>query len=231
MPTRSLDKDPLYQGLLLSLPFMEGTGTLGTADVARPHHPVTMTHSPAWVQLANGLWVLDFDGTNDYLSCAAASSTDLDFTTGDFSGCIWVYLDTLIENKYLFSRSGGYGVSGWMFRIHTDNKIYMFTTAAGPVPIIAYSTTVLSTGSWQLLGWSKSGATTTIYWLGQDVSYERSSASPNLTSGANDFFVSRYASGSYRVDGRLWNPRIWGRALSPSEHMSIYKRERHLFGV
>jgi hypothetical protein len=107
MPTRSLDKDPINTGLLLSIPMFEGVGSSVVADVARPHHPITQVHAPGWTQLASGIWVMDFL-FDDYLSCLGASCTDLNFTTGDFSVTAWHRLKTgLLIYLTLAGRSSG----------------------------------------------------------------------------------------------------------------------------
>lgn len=224
MPTRSFDKDPLYQGLLLSLPMMEGTGTAVTADVAKPHHLVTLTHAPTWTQLASGLWMMDFNSAHpDYLSCLAASCTDLDFTTGFFSLCVWVY-PTSVTNKTILWRKGAIAGSGWgIFLTATETRYYTndVYTAGPPLPL----------NTWSLLGYARTGALTGLaYYNGPDAT--TSSSAKNITSTANNLTVATFSDGiTYPFNGRLWNPRIWGRVLSPNEHMSIWKRERHLFGV
>lgn len=221
MPTRSLDKDPINQGLLLSIPMREGTGSSVVADVARPHHPITQVHAPSWTQLPSGLWVLDFDSAHpDYLVCPAASCADLAFTTGLFSGAIWVNLTTNTGPVIGKRAAGG---NGWVLYAPgiTSRGLYGSggSATAGAIPA----------SIWSLLGWSRTSTTTVRHYLnGIDDTTSETFASP---SAAGDLEIATYSGAIPGIKGRLWNPRIWGRALSPSEHMSIFKRERHLFGL
>ncbi len=226
MPTRSLDKDPLNQGLLLSIPMFEGTGTATVKDVARPHHPITQVHAPAWTQLANGLWVMDFDGANDYLSCAGASCTDLNFLVAGFSAVIWIKPDTYASYMSILGRSV-LNTSGWRFYI--DANRYVRFRGSDANQTISNATTA---GVWILAGFSHTSTSSggvRIYINGIDEVW--TPAAHILVTSAADFIVAFADAGYSRFDGKLWNPRIWGRALSPSEHMSIFKRERHLFNV
>ena len=64
------DKLTKNQGLLLALTFEEAHGAL-TYDRAKPTHPMTLTGTPSWAKLANGLTVLDFNPSNpDFLQCS-----------------------------------------------------------------------------------------------------------------------------------------------------------------
>ncbi len=232
MPTRSLDKDPLNQGLLLSLPMFEGTGTATVRDVARPHHPVGMTHSPAWGTLASGQTYLDLDGANDYLQCAAASCTDLDFTTGDFSGCVWATQTTNNGYQHLMCR-GTLATDGWLFRYYahaTAGYIQFCSSQAGASQNSRY-TGALTNGAWVCCGFSRSGASVRIYMNGADATTVAGSH-VNPATSARKLLLGIYDDeATLALDGSMWNPRIWNRALSPSEHMGIFKRERHLLGV
>lgn len=225
---RSFDKG-INRQLLFSLPMREGTGAVSTQDMAKPHHPVLQTHAPVWTQLASGIWVLDFDGANDYLSCLAASCTDLDFTAGDFSGCVWVYLDSLAANVSFITR-GVAAASGWIFDGLTTGVV-QFKSCQGGAATQTTSTAAaaIATGAWRLIGWGRSGAGARVVIDGIDVTSVAGVHVDPLTSAAN-LQVGALAGADF-MNGKMWNPRIWGRALSPQEHMSIFQRERHWFGV
>ncbi len=232
--SRSLDKDPLYQQLLFSLPMREGSGTVGTADVAKPHHPVTLTHSPAWTQVGpNNLWVLSLDGLNDYLVCAGASCTDLNFVAEDFSGCIWVYPSNSpnYTGAWLLGR-GAYPGDGWAMWVGSEAPGYRnnLTTIQGATVQQSYGTTRgVPVSAWSLIGFTRVGASVRLYQDGRDDTATTASH-VNPTTSANDLGIGKKSATSY-YKGYLWNPRVWGRALKPDEHKQLFDRERKLFNV
>lgn len=225
--TRSLDKDPLNQGLLLSLPMFEGTGAVSLMDVAKPHHPVTITHAPVWTYLPSGLPVLSFtDDHPDYLTCAAASSADLDFTTGSFSCVAWVYTTT--GGGYIINKCDN-ATCGYVL-VLTSFKVGLYTyNNAGS---LHQTTATFPVSTWWCIGATKSVGNVSLYYNG---SYQASAGyvyatlktavAIALTMGTNN----AHTAGQH--DGYLWNPRIWPRELSPAEHRTTWMRERHLFGV
>lgn len=225
MPTRSLDKDPLYSQLVFSLPMREGTGTAVVADVARPHHPVTQVHAPVWTQLPSGIWVMDFDGTNDYLQCPAASSVDLNFTGGDFSAAVWAYKDA--QAGCLFCRGIQNG-DGWILS-SGNSQPFMETCQVGTRQS-SYGP-VFSLSTWALISFSRSGTSVRLYHNGWDGTSTAGVHTNPLTSARNLYIGEYNTLGVVPFNGRLWNPRIWGRALSPAEHRQLFLRERHLFNV
>jgi hypothetical protein len=227
--SRSIDKDPLYQQLLFSLPMREGTGTVGTADVAKPHHPVTLTHAPAWTALTSGLYVLDFTAAHpDYLEATNASTVDLDFTTGDYSMDLWVNPDAIALNQWLMARGAG-NTSGWMLYL-SGGGVITVRTAQGGTQQITTSSACIAAGTWANIGFSRQGANIRTYSNGQDVTNSAAAHINPLTS-ALALRLCYSTSDTYPYDGRLWNPRIWGRALRPDEHKQIFDRERAKFGV
>lgn len=220
--------DPLNHGLLFSLPMFEGAGSATVLDVARPHHPVTQVHAPVWTRLSSGLWVLDFDGANDLLSCAAESSTDLDFTSGDFSMVVWLYPHGLGGNGRFLNKGAG-GQSGWGWRI-TESATVFYTSQAGATQSSADSG--IAANTWTLRGISRVGASIRIYAAGVDATATAGTHINPTSAAAHPLEIGARTVGTdYFFDGLLWNPRIWARSLSAAEHRMMFERERGLFGV
>lgn len=227
--SRGFDSDSLENQLLFSLPMFEGSGTATVRDVSRAHHPVTQTHAPVWTQLSpSGLWCLDFDGASDCVKCDVGSCSDLDFTTGDFSGVAWEAIDTLKNNATMLYR---YSASkGWFFGSHLNGALWAATCDAGGIKVSQSGAGEVQASAWQLVGFSRSGTSVRVYVNGRDVT--ASAATHNAIVSVNQhLYICYNSSSAVYLDGRLWNPRIWSRALSPAEHRSIWLRERHLFGV
>jgi len=219
---RGYDKSDLNKGLLLSLPFDEGTGTVSVQDVAKPHHPVLMTHAPVWTQLSSGLWVLAFDGTNDYMSIAAASAPSLDWTTGSFSFAFWISPTRFGSFSTLYDRQ----TLTKGFRIRQDLGMW-FEAEGGYFP--PNNDVVGST--WQLYSFTRQGVKLAYYRNGGMCSTNDNCTLTMTSKAALDVYIGQSQAGTERYQGSMWGFRIWSRALSPAEHMEIFNRERDLFGV
>jgi len=62
---QSYDKLTINANKVLDLPGIEGAGSI-IHDVSKYHNNGTI-NLPTWTQLGSGLWVLDFDGSDDYV--------------------------------------------------------------------------------------------------------------------------------------------------------------------
>ena len=228
---RGLGKD-----CLLDLPMFEGIGAASLMDVAKPHHLVTQTHAPTWVRLSSGLYVLSFTSTDpDFLWCAAASCTDLNFiSTASFSVACWAYVSlSLGANVTMpFMMRGLYGTDGWVFgpkNIGGGGKSFILYDGKNQQGAYS-STTSYSLNTWMLFGASKVGTSARLYVNGVDVTLGNDGISP--TSANRKLYLgiqNDETTGPF--GGMMGRPRIWNRALSPAEHVEIFNRERHLFGV
>jgi len=226
--------------MLLDLPFREGIGAI-TRDVAKPHHQdVDLINAPTWESLVSGLGVIDLDGVNQYLQLLAASSLDLDFTSGDYSLGGWVYFrtggsdDKTPMSRFLLDNNG------WEL-YHYDNEILTLrhhhagTVVAGHPRTAAYSSN-WAFNKWWFMGISRYGASAQ-FWRGDIngiVALPTSSTAGGLVDPeacAQDLLIGNDTTNTNLHNGKLGRPRIWGRALSGSEWMSIFHMEKHWFGV
>jgi len=215
--------DPLNRGLVFALPMFEGSGTASVLDCARPHHPVTQTHAPSWTQLASGHWCMGFDGASDYLTSLAANTSDMDFTTGEFSMSIWHYAHS-VDTKALISRGTAALKTGWNWE-YVGNALRFYTSGVDFAEGGARTANV-----WQLVSLSRTGATTmAMYRNGADETSDSSIG--NITSSVGNFCIGVHPELIFPFDGLLALPRIWNRALSASEHKELFERSRGLFGV
>jgi len=229
--TRGYDNYRPNQGLLLDLQFRETTGTT-TADWSKAYHiPATLTGAPTWAVLGNDLTYLSFDPANpDRLTIAAASSTDLDFTTSSFSGAAWIYPDAY-GNRYLMDKSGA--AVGWAFWISGTSPYLAFTTAnAGPLTQTSYGGTGLALSAWQFVAFTRTGATGRLFLNGVDVTTTPATHVNPASSAAVDMTIGTIVgAGAGWYDGRMWRPRIWNRDLAAWELLALYEEERSQFGV
>jgi len=233
--TRATDFN-LNRQLLFSLPMFEGVGSATVKDVSKAHHPVTMVHSPVWVQLASGLWVLDFDGASDKLYSPAANCTDLNFSTEYITWAVWVYMDGFTNYPRFMSK----GSPGWRFGVYSDSggdarKPYLDMQDA-----VGHSKTFLCPAdgaiaytTWTLISVSRyTRLPTRVFFCVNGVNLTCTDTWGDYDPGpsARDLDICSELSDRW-INGRIWNPRIWSRALSPAEHMQIFNAEREFFGV
>lgn len=234
------DKLKLNQNLLLSIPMFEGTGTVSVKDVAKPHHPMTLVNSPAWYKESSGLYTLSFTHTSSHkITSPGALCADMAFTTESFSGVIWVNWTTLPNtssnvgtyiDKEGVANSTGWGLTAWPDIYGDGFGIMTFLT--NPSGGQAYARPSCVANTWYLFGWTKVGTVCLLYCNGVDVTIS-STTLATLGTAANLFCIGARtnATQDHFGPGRLWEPRVWNRALLPSEHMEIFNRERTLFGV
>lgn len=224
---RSLDKDTLGHGLLLDLPFYEGTGAAVVRDIARPHHVVSQSNAPTWTQLPSGQWVMTFNGVNEYLSATGASTTDLDFTTGDFSIAMWAYIEAMDSAMILAGRYE-LDASGWELYSFDWKLCLRFSQAGGHTGCYGedYSPDV-----WQLMGVSRTGAYPRFWRDGREMQagYEAGGMTDPVASAQDLVIGVRYSKNANYLNGKIGGLRIWNRALEPYEHRRIFHEERHLY--
>ncbi len=234
---RGYDNIPENEDILLDLPFYEGVGTI-TRDQAKPHHQdVTLINAPTWDTVASGLGVLTFDGTNQRFELDGAACADLDFIAGDYSLSAWI---NWIDNSSSYIIMGRYqvDVSGWELYLYGaggPNYLTLRHHHAGTLvngnPRSGCYSLGWTPGAWWFMGLSRTGG-------GEAIHYRNGVALPMFTSGlvdpetdAHDLTNSRFTKDANWYEGSIWKPRIWNRALSASEWLNIFEKERDWFGV
>ena len=215
--------------LLLDLPLMEGTGT-NTQDFAKPHHVCTLVGTPTWQNLDNGLPYLDFvAGNPDYVRSLQAATTDLDFTTSDFSLAAWLIPDAL-GNRNIFSRSLA-STDGWNFWLGGTGEMYFDTNQAAAAQFTIGTAGDVAIGTPVLVGMARSGASARIYTNGLDTTATPVAHIDPLTANRNLYIGVNNLAASAWYEGDMYRPRIWGRQLSQAEMLQLFESERYLFGV
>lgn len=216
------------QDLLLSLPFREGTGTI-TRDWSKVYRELALVNTPTWTNLANDLTVLDFNGTNEELTCPGAATADLDFTTESFTVLTWAYHDDVGSARVIMNR-GQLNACGWEYYTASGN-LALRTNQAGSREG-ASGMNLIVTDTWQCLAMVRDGLVGQAYLNGEarfTLLSDNGLLDP-VGCGAQTFRVGNNPNGNY-FDGCLWNPRIWNRAITAKEMTAVFEAERHLFGV
>lgn len=226
---RGYDNPRFNHEMMLDLQFCEGTGST-TQDWSKAHQePNTLTGAPTWTNAANDLTFLDFaiGPPREYIITLAAASTDLNFTSGDFSGAVW-YNRHCGGNRYVFCK--WLGTTGWVFYLNTANRMSFGTRQAAADQYTTGNVTTLN--AWEFVGFTRDGAVARVYTNGRDVTYNSAThINPDSANAQNFYIGCTDAVSAGWMDGYLWRPRIWGRCLTAAEMLAIYEAERGLFGM
>lgn len=184
----------------------------------------------SWVQLASGLWVLDFNSaTPDYVAIPAAA-TQLDFTSEDFSIVVAVYFDSIATSPHLVGRSQA-STFGWYFQVHSTGFVRLTTNQTAAYQATDSATGQITTGLWYIIGVSRSGASVKLYKNGIDITSVEGTHIDPLTN-TQDCVIGIYdnlVDGA--VDGKMGLWEGFNYALSAEQHAAKFQELRHWFGV
>lgn len=215
--------------MLLDLRLLEGTG-INTQDWAKPHHTSTLVGTPTWQDLDNDLTYLDFvSGNPDYIRGLQAATTDLDFTSGAFSLLAWIRPDAL-GNRNFFTR-GVNVTDGWFMWMDVNGAINVTTNQAAVSQNTVGGVADAIIGTWTLIGCTRSGASVRTFSNGLDTTETPATHINPLTANRNLYIGVNDLAGAAWYDGDMWRPRIVGRQMSAAEMLTVFERERFLFGV
>ena len=213
--------------IALDLPYREGIGAL-THDVAKPHHPIQMMNTPTWTPLASGLMTMEFDGVNQYLRATNADTADMGFIAGDYSLGGWFNWNLGDDSQILTGRYA-VDIGGWELYLYTTGALTLRHHHAGGATVrsgmYSYGWT---TNTWHMYGVSRVGSVATFYRNGQPIQSIGALLDPEASAS---WFVMgvRFTLATNLFKGQRWRDRVWPRALSAREWLTIYERERGWF--
>ena len=196
--------------------FSEGSGTT-TIDNSGSGHNGTLVNGPTWTagKYGNGL---SFDGTNDYVSVANPAGVNLG--TSDFTIAAWVKRQvTGVEDNILSKTASGAWVSGGkeFFISGSDNTLAFGSYGVGEV----HSTgTITNDGLWHYVTVSFVDSSGTVRLYIDGVLSGTGTLNLPADDGSHAIRIGSNPAGSL-MHGALDELRIFNRALSPSEIVSI----------
>jgi len=171
-----------------------------------------------WV-VDDGRYVLDFDGSDDYVACGTLPSLA---GSNSFSVSGWVKINAVVANAGIVSfDSGGVGgLEGWHFRTLASGAIRWIVYSGGGGNFRGADSPVLNLNQWYFFcgDFSSSGAILTV----NETVYPQSltlGAFPS-TTGQFPLWLARYGAtyGNIRLD----DVKIWRRQLVASEKGLLY---------
>jgi len=225
------DNYPINHQLLLSLPFEEMTGAI-THDIAKPHHELTLSGTPAtWHSLASGFPYITFDGVADFLECPAVDSADLNFVAGDFSLVTWINASP--GGSDIIMAQGVVDVDGWEVYVAAGVNTYALRTNQGGAHTEISAVGAFTPNAWQLVGVTRCGASGHFYTQGEPATTTGSLIDPVSVAAGDRFLVGAHdlLGLSNFLNGSLALPRVWDRELTAIGMKAMFAVERGWFNV
>jgi len=156
----------------------------------------------------------DFDGVDDYINCGHPLS--LNFTSEDFSIEAWIKPDSLTSNPNIFAK-GSAVTEGYFFRLLSDGSGYLCTNQSGAWQLSYFPFGCITTGVWQYVACSRSGAVVKIYKDGIDVTTNPGTHLDPVSAPTRDAVIGIHPDKvqTELFDGLIGEVRIYNRALTP----------------
>ena len=174
-----------------------------------------------------GIWYLDFDGADDYVTIANHAS--LDMTDAITMGC-WLYpIGGPATFAHMFAR-GNPAEPTFRYVVSNQTLQVLLANAGGQVAISSASG-VFTMNIWQYFAftWADSDDTVRIYVNGNEV--KNGTVTGPLVPVASDMLIGITSDLGNELEGGLALPRLNSTALSVPVLQAHYNQERHLFGV
>ena len=204
-----LGYESLNDGMVLFLPFSEGTGTTA-ADRSKNGTNGTVTNSPTWAagRVGNGL---TFDGTTQKVQLGVPVVSG----TGDFTMTAWINPASVTGSDFIMGNFGTGNLSGVEFFLSSGKvSLYITSTLNG--------TTALSANTWYHVAAVRSSGTVTLYLNGiSDGSGSRADSiatSKNFAVGNGPDYTSE------PFDGKIDEVKVYNRALAAADIRELYQR-------
>ncbi len=183
-----------------------------------------------WTRLPSGLWVLSFDGTDDYILVPNKPSLQI---TPAITYEFWVNQSVLKD--YATFISNGLATAPYM-TIRSVNGSFqaIFASANGTESTKAGTTNIATVATWFhlaiTLDVSSGSGVSTLYRNGVQ-NGTQTTANMNSITMTTDYNIGRDNRNDGYLNGYMCGERIYNRVLSASEIANHYNQKRHLFGV
>jgi len=166
---------------------------------------------------------LDFNLANpDYVDIPAAH-TQLDFTTEDFSIITRIEPDQVALRSTIFMR-GKPNADGYSYRIDAGGQLVFLTWQLAAFQITRGNAAAIAVDTWYTIGMSRAGASVRVYINGVD-DVTAAGAHIDPATCARNAVLGLYGQEiiNYPFDGKIEFQRIFGVALTASEHLAYHR--------
>jgi len=178
----------------------------------------SLVNGPVFSSTSGG--ILQFDGTDDYMSTTSSTVSGVSALTID----AWVKFDNTSIRNVLFHHWIAAGNFAVLARVDSNN-LQFFTFTSGTVGGTTQSFT--STG-WNHISYTYDGAIMKTYVNGVQSGTTFSQSGNIATVSSSSDFVGNYA-GGYEFNGDLSSMRIYDKGLSSTEILQNYNALKNRF--
>lgn len=211
--------DPPSLGCVLYLPGLPGVG-----DIIYDRSPYSCHGTiigATWKRLPSGLWYLDFDGTDDYVSLAK------NCPTGHFTILFWANHNPTATSGWATIYEAGLECSLFCSRAITGgDNLKLRCHIGGASDYVDSNANTITKGAWAQFGVTWDGKNGQLYKNGSAINTTASGTPNNPVSTA-----ASLSSTTFDFEGYMALTRVFTRVLSVPEISNYYQQEKHLFGV
>ena len=218
----------LSNGLVGYWPLNEGSGTVANDNSGGGNNGALVNY-PTWTTVSTGE-ALSFDGATNYVELIPPNNggaTAADFSTGDFSACIWANPNSGDNQQYLFDKyKNTSGDIGWRIEVNAGGSIEFGTLGSTGNNI---SATLSSSGTFHLICGVRSGTQLQL-WLDDVEATGTDTGGPtNISNSVAALRIGAIGSVAPNslYQGQAYGARIYNRALSSAEIQSLYSSNQN----
>jgi len=148
-----------------------------------------------------------FDGTGDYLN--VASTSNLQFGTGDFTIEMWIYANSLSNSPVIFDKTAGsLADAGWFVELTSGGAYFGFGTTGG-TPYILFNSASITTGTWFHLAVTRVGSTLTCFVNGTKLTPQTLTNANLAHDNTSALWIGNWKGGSgYDYNGYIDDLRV-----------------------
>lgn len=232
MTVRLYDDIAPNQFMILDLPFLEGAGTR-VHDLSRQHNNGAFrgVGEPLWVQLASGLWVLQFDGANDYITIPH----NLILVLGqlDFSMELWANRTGFVGLDDILTQGQFVAANYIEFHNTVDGRFGVVRVLTGVYSPVG-ATIGFTAGAWHHIVITRSAVNTWFTYCDGQGFIMAGDTALDIADAGVDFIVGALDNGMGGYNnvwsGSLSRPRLYlNYTLTPAEVQVHYLAERGLY--
>ena len=206
-----------------------GSGTTWS-DLSGNGNNGTLTNGPTFS--AGNLGSIVFDGTNDYVTVANASSLN---PSNGISVSVWVKFTSTINNtrQMLVEKHTSPG-SGWWFAGENNKIVWLILGTSGGEKYIdlTNNTSLISGIIYNIVGtYDATGSTLKLYVNGRDDGGTILGGGSGLSSSSNPLIIGKQHNwGNGPSSITMFNTSLYNRALSAAEVLQNYNATKSRFG-
>ena len=207
-----------------------GSGTTWS-DLSGNGNNGTLTNGPTFS--AGNLGSIVFDGTNDYVTVANASSLN---PSNGISVSVWVKFTSTINNtRQMMVEKHTTNSSGWWFAGENNKIVWLVMGTSGGEKMIdlTNNTSIISGTIYNIVGtYDGTSSTLKLYVNGRDDGGTIAGGGSGLSSSSNPLIIGKQHNwGNGPSSITTFNTSLYNRALNATEILQNYNATKSRFGL